>query len=86
MGTFFVIGVKPGSRLRVREDGEGVKLEFWAVKRERETLQTFTFLPAFNRVPPPARVTPRKVQGKGDGLPIHLCRPKPEEQGDVKDV
>lgn len=70
----------------MREDGKAVKLEFWAVEKERETLQTSTSLPAFNRLPPPALVTSRKAQGDGDGLPIHRYRPKPEEQKEVKDA
>jgi len=35
---FVIIGVKPGRGIGLRENGKAVKLEFWAVEKERENL------------------------------------------------
>jgi len=80
---FFVIGVKPGRCLSMREDGKAVKLEFWAVEKEQENLLSSTFLPVLNRLSPPVPVASRKAQGEGDYLPMHRNTIKPKEPGDV---
>lgn len=80
---FFIIGVKSGKYLSMREDGKAVKLVFWVVEREQEELQASTSLPALNRLSPPAIVTSRKAQGEGESLPMHRSTTKPKEPGDM---
>ena len=62
LAIFFIIGVKPGRCLSMREDGKAVKLEFWVVEKERENLQSSTSLPVLNQLLPPALMTARKAQ------------------------
>jgi hypothetical protein len=67
---FFVVGVKPGRCLSMREDGKAVKLEFWAVEKERENLQPSTSLPVLNRLLPPALLISGKAQDEEQPVPM----------------
>ena len=74
---FFVIGVKPGNYLCLREDGKAVKVEFWAVEKEQENLLPSPSLPALNRLSSSILVTSRKAQDEGQSLPMLRNTTKP---------
>ena len=63
----------------MREDGKAVKLEFWAVEKEREDLSSSASLPALNRLPAPALVTSRKAQDQRENQPMHRNTTKLKE-------
>ena len=54
----------------MREDGKAVRLEFWVVEKDRESLQSSTSLPVLNRLPPPVLLTSRKAQDEEQFLPM----------------
>ena len=80
---FFIIGVKPGRCLSMRENGKAVKLEFWAVEQEQENLQCSGSLPALNRLSSSTPAASRKAQDEGEHLPMHRSTTKPKESGDM---
>ena len=66
----------------MREDGKAVKLEFWAMEKEQESLRIFASLPALNRLLSPVLVTSRKAQDTRESLPMQRNTTKPKESGD----
>ncbi|OHB78830.1 MAG: hypothetical protein A2Z25_24425 [Planctomycetes bacterium RBG_16_55_9] len=71
MATFFIIGVKRGRGLSMREDGKAVKLEFWAVEKEQEDRPLSASLSALNCSSRRAEAGQKKVQGDMTSLPMH---------------